>query len=112
MVDRERKPRSPGHGDIYDAILDVRSDVADLREQFIDLKGHVNDERDDMLALINQKVDKDDLLTSLGERVMRMRFVRWGFGVVAAATVSTVVVRNWLGPVISGDALKLIHALF
>lgn len=90
--------RDPDHDEIYGAILQVRTSVADLRDQVLDLKGHVNDERDQMMILINQKQDADSLLTSFGEKLLRNRVFRWAFGVVATATVGTAAAKHWSGP--------------
>lgn len=84
--------------DVYAVILDVKGDVLDLKE-------HVNDEVEllqksmkAMDARIDGKLDNAELLTSLGFKLANNRAFRWGAGVIAATTVSTVAVREWIGP--------------
>lgn len=47
--------------EIHDAVLDVRHQVLGLREDFIDLKKHVNDELEVQKEALVLKADKSDL---------------------------------------------------
>lgn len=85
--------------DVYSVVLDTKGEVLGLREDFTDLKGHVNDQLELMNIRIEQKVDKTELLTSLGFKLFNNKAVRWTAGVILTATVSTVAVKQWLGPV-------------
>lgn len=44
---------------------------------------------------IRNKVDKTDLLTSVGFKLGNMKVVRWGLGILFAAIVGTTAVQMW-----------------
>lgn len=91
--------------EVYDAVLDVKSDV-------IDLKRHVNDRNEAienslvlMQAQLLEKADKTQLLQSYVFKALAKPTIRWGLGVVATTILATTItgqhwlptVRDWLG---------------
>lgn len=50
---------------------------------------------------IGKKVDKTDLLTSVGFKLGNMKFVRWGLGLAFTATVGTAAAQHWWGEITS-----------
>ena len=47
------------------------------------------------LALLSVKADRDELLTSWGERLLRNRAVRWVAGMLFGATLVTAAIQHW-----------------
>lgn len=44
---------------------------------------------------LDKKADKDDLLSSWGERVMRISLIRWGIGAALLAFFTTAASQHW-----------------
>lgn len=82
--------------DVYEKTLDIHGDVLALREDFFDLKEHVNDELELMNAEIKTKVSSSDLLSSLGFKLLANKAVRWGLGVIATTAVGTIAAERWV----------------
>lgn len=79
--------------------LATRAEVLNLRGDVVDLKQHVNDDVESLQRWMNTalalKADKDELLTSLGERLMSKGYIRWGVGIAFATLIGTATVNNW-----------------
>ncbi len=88
--------------EVYDAVLDVKEIVLNVKGDMVDLKQHVNDELETMNLVIDHKLDDGQLLTSLGFSLLNNRWLRWIFGAAMAALFSTVAVKQWSGPVVEG----------
>lgn len=113
-IERLEKLRDEDHREIMDAILDVRNEVVGgrnevsaLREDFVDLKQYVNHEqtamiqsmqsfRAEFIEKLDGKLSADQLLTSLGFRLLNNRWVRWAVGVIGFTAFGTFATDLWI----------------
>lgn len=77
--------------EIHDAIIDVKYEVLGLREDFVDLKAHVNDQHEAYTALLAQKADRRDLTLAVLWRQSPKWMKLVGAIVTAAVAVSAAV---------------------
>lgn len=54
----------------------------------------------ELRGAIAKKVDKTDLLSSVGFKLANIKVVRWGLGAAFASAVSTVAVQHWWGEIL------------
>lgn len=95
-------------------VAGLRSDFLGLRGDFTGLKEHVNDDVaalrgviDRMDTKIDGKLSDDQLLTSLGFKLLNNQAIRWVAGAVAAGIAGTVVYQEWSSLIFRG-----IHHMF
>ena len=95
--------------DLHEAILGVKGDVINVRTEVLGLRGdfnglreHVNDEVellrdriDRQDTKIDGKLDNDDLLTSLGFKLLNNRWARWVAGLAVTSVVATAIRSEW-----------------
>ena len=82
--------------EVYEKVLAVHADVLALREDFGDLKSHVNEEVMLIRQIVAGKQNTNSLLTSVLFQLMTHRGVRWGLGTVAVSVTGTVVSSHWI----------------
>jgi len=82
--------------EIYEIVLDTRTHVVELREDFVDLKSHVNDQLEVMSKQIDGKLDDNQLLTSLGFKLLNNKAGRWVIGVITFTALATIASERWL----------------
>jgi hypothetical protein len=92
--------------DVYAAVLDVKEDVLGVKADVIALKKHVNDDVESLRAIIDGKLDDDQLLTSLGFKMLNNRWFRWMFGALSTSILATYAVTHWGGNV--GTVIRFI----
>lgn len=88
--------------EVFDAVLDTKSAVVDLKLEFVRLEGHVNDELEKMNEKIATKVDPDELLSHFGRVLLNHRIVKWVATASATALLALVVQQNFGGPLLHG----------
>lgn len=88
--------------EVFDAVLDVKSAVVDLKGEFVRLEGHVNDELEKMNVKIDTKVSPDELLSHFGSLLLNHRVVKWVTTASATALLALVVQQNFGGPLLHG----------
>ena len=86
--------------EVFDAVLDVKTAVIDLKGEFISLQAHVNDELEKMNEKIDTKVDPDELLAHFGSRLLNHRIIKWASTATATALLAFVVQQNFGGPIL------------
>lgn len=104
---------------LYNEVLEVKQNVLDMREDFLDfkehdfsdLRKHVNHEVEAIQRQLASKLDNQDLLTSLGFHLLKSTTFRWAAGLVGATVFSTVFVRELIGPYGVDIAISLFHLL-
>jgi len=91
--------------EIYEAVLEVKSEVLDSKLEIITLRQHVNHEVEiltDKVWGIDKRIDgklsADQLLTSIGFKLLNIKWIRWALGGVAAATITQVAASHWVDP--------------
>ena len=111
-------PRAlPTISDVYNVSLETKATVLEVKASLLDLREHVNDRNEaieehigQLRSLIDGKLDDDELLTSIGFKLLNNRIIRWAVGALAVSAVSSVVVQHWQGPL--ADILRFVlHAL-
>lgn len=83
------------NAEIYDAVLDVKEKVISLKEHVNDRNETIERNMKQLSDRIDNKVDKRDLLTLLGFRLMENRAVRWAAGVIAFTALASLVSQRW-----------------
>lgn len=103
----ERNPKTGRYqtrtlAQVYDAVLDVKETVLEVKTDMLALKEHVNDRNEaieEHIELIKTQIDgklgADQLLTSLGFKLLNNKWARWTVGVVGFTVVSTILTSQW-----------------
>lgn len=110
MEDNERDEEVITNADLKQVILKIdgtiikfRKDFLDLKDEFIDFKNnefrtlgeHVNHEVQLLSTKIDGKLDADELLTSLGFKLLNNRAFRWCLGVLAFTALASIASSEW-----------------
>jgi hypothetical protein len=84
-----------------DTLVDTTNHHLDAFRESMRLQALVIDERmPGIQEQLNQKADKDELLTSWVEHLFQNRAIRWVGGALVAAVVGTAAYQNWLAQII------------
>jgi len=85
---------------ISSALIRLENKTDRISERMETLVETTNHRLDDFRTDLDRKIDKNDLLSSVGFKLANIKAVRWGIGVAFTAVVSTVAVQHWWGEIL------------
>lgn len=91
--------------EVYEAVLDTKETVLEVRANVQVLKEHVNDRNEaieaNMARIERQAIQKDDLLPELLRKLVDNSRVQWGLGLLGTVVLGFVTSSAWF-PLLEG----------
>lgn len=89
---------------LKDAILDVRAEVVELKNEFVNFKNddfanlrqHVNHEVELLRGEIDKKLNATEVLSVMGYRLLANKFVRWAIAVTLISAIAATSGHQWV----------------